>query len=129
MALAYATNRNKSDAPFVNVVPLTSGFVNCKSINQIDVRNNLFYSSDYANNQLLFRIVSDTENDPNTTGQLSKNFANKGNKVWKVFYGNSVIENGEQIDNTKEKIFSVMDFENVVFTPVDELSDYGAKFE
>ena len=114
---------------FVNVVPLTSGFVNCKSINQIDVRNNLFYSSDYANNQLLFRIVSDTENDPNTTGQLSKNFANKGNKVWKVFYGNSVIENGEQIDNTKEKIFSVMDFENVVFTPVDELSDYGAKFE
>lgn len=115
---------------FVNVVPLTNGFVNCKAISNIDVQNNLFYSSDYTNNQLLFRYVGDTDDSSlTTTGIVSKNFANKGNKTWKVFYGNSVIDGGEQIDNTKETIFSVMDFENVVFTPVDELSGYGATIE
>ena len=46
-------------------------------------------------------------------------------KTWKLFYSNGVIDGGEQI-NIKETIFSKMDFENVVFIPVDGLSNCGA---
>lgn len=124
-----------SDAPsftmknntFVNVVPLSSGFVNCKSISNISVENNLFYSSNYKSNQLLFRYVGDNEDGAiSTTGVAKNNYGNKGTKIWKLFYSNGVIDGGEQIDNKKETIFSNMDFENAVFTPVDELSNCGA---
>lgn len=112
---------------FVNAVPVTNGFVNCKSFTDIDVQNNLFYSSDYANNQILFRYDGDTSNPSIATGTVCKNFANKGSKSWKVFYGNGVIDGGEQIDNTNEIIFSRMDFDKVEFIPVSELSEYGAQ--
>lgn len=124
-----------SDAPsftmknntFVNVVPQSSGFVNCKSISNISVENNLFYSSNYKSNQLLFRYVGDNEDGAiSTTGVAKNNYGNKGTKIWKLFYSNGVIDGGEQIDNKKETIFSNMDFENAVFTPVDELSNCGA---
>lgn len=113
---------------FVNAVPLTNGFVNCKSVISIDVQNNLFYSTDYANNQLLFRYVGDSEDGAviSATGNATNNYGNKGGKIWKLFYSNGVIDGGKQIDNTKETIFSNMDFENGVFTPVDNLSGYGA---
>lgn len=124
-----------SDAPsltmknntFVNVVPQSSGFVNCKSISNISVENNLFYSSNYKSNQLLFRYVGDNGDGAiSTTGVAKNNYGNKGTKIWKLFYSNYVIDGGEQINNKKEKIFSNMDFENAVFTPVDELSNCGA---
>lgn len=124
-----------SDAPsftmknntFVNVVPLSSGFVNCKSISNISVENNLFYSSNYNSHQLLFRYEGDKDNDAIlTTGVAKNNYGNKGTKTWKLFYSNGVIDGGEQINNTKETIFSKMDFENVVFIPVDGLSNCGA---
>lgn len=124
-----------SDAPsftmknntFVNVVPLSSGFVNCKSISNISVENNLFYSSNYNSHQLLFRYEGDKDSDAIlTTGVAKNNYGNKGTKTWKLFYSNGVIDGGEQINNTKETIFSKMDFENVVFIPVDGLSNCGA---
>lgn len=112
---------------FVNVVPLSSGFVNCKSISNISVENNLFYSSNYNSHQLLFRYEGDKDNDAIlTTGVAKNNYGNKGTKTWKLFYSNGVIDGGEQINNTKETIFSKMDFENVVFIPVDGLSNCGA---
>ena len=123
-----------SDAPsftmknntFVNVVPLSSGFVNCKSISNISVENNLFYSSNYNSHQLLFRYEGDKDSDAIlTTGVAKNNYGNKGTKTWKLFYSNGVIDGGEQI-NIKETIFSKMDFENVVFIPVDGLSNCGA---
>lgn len=114
---------------FVNVVPLTYGFVNCKSIEQINVQANLFYSSDYTNNQILFRYDGDDpENEQviSTTGELLNNYGNKGSKAWKIFYSNSVINGGTQINNSEVEIFSLKDFDHGVFTPIDKLSGYGA---
>lgn len=117
---------------FVNVVPLTYGFVNCKSIEQINVQANLFYSSDYTNNQILFRYDGDDpENEQviSTTGELLNNYGNKGSKAWKIFYSNSVINGGTQINNSEVEIFSLKDFDHGVFTPIDKLSGYGASIK
>ena len=117
---------------FVNVVPLTYGFVNCKSIEQINVQANLFYSSDYTNNQILFRYNGDDpENEQviSTTGELLNNYGNKGSKAWKIFYSNSVINGGTQINNSEVEIFSLKDFDHGVFTPIDKLLGYGASIK
>ena len=130
---------NSYDAPaftmknntFYNVVPSTTGFVNCKALTSIDIQNNLFYSSGYANNQILVRFVGDTDSSAPISGEgiVKNNFANKGAKIWKVFYGNNVFDGSTQIDSKIETMFSNIDFDNAIFTPVKELESCGAKFE
>ena len=116
---------------FYNVVPSTTGFVNCKALTSIDIQNNLFYSSGYANNQILVRFVGDTDSSAPISGEgiVKNNFANKGAKIWKVFYGNNVFDGSTQIDSKIETMFSNIDFDNAIFTPVTELESCGAKFE
>lgn len=125
----FVTMKNNT---FVNVVPLTYGFVNCKSIQRINVQANLFYSSDYTNNQILFRYDGDDSGNEqviSTTGELLNNYGNKGSKAWKIFYSNSVINGGTQINNSEVEIFSLKDFDHGAFTPIDKLSGYGASIK
>lgn len=126
--IPYVEMKNNT---FVNAVPLTDGYIKCKSVTSIDIQNNLFYSTNYSSNQLLFRYDNDNADGAtiSTTGTVSNNFGNKGDKIWKLFYSNNVIEGGTQIDNTKETIFSNMDYDKVIFTPIDELSSCGATID
>lgn len=126
--IPYVEMKNNT---FVNAVPLTDGYIKCKSVTSIDIQNNLFYSTNYSSNQLLFRYDNDNADGAtiSTTGKVSNNFGNKGGKIWKLFYSNNVVEGGTQIDNTKETIFSNMDYDKVIFTPIDELSGCGATID
>ena len=126
--IPYVEMKNNT---FVNAVPLSDGYIKCKSVTSIDIQNNLFYSTNYSSNQLLFRYDNDNADGAtiSTTGKVSNNFGNKGGKIWKLFYSNNVVEGGTQIDNTKETIFSNMDYDKVIFTPIDELSGCGATID
>ena len=50
--------------------------------------------------EFLVRFVGDTDSDPiSGEGIVKNNFANKGAKIWKVFYGNNVFDGSTQIDS------------------------------
>lgn len=126
-----AETLNMENNSFVNTVPLTDGFIACKTVSTIHIKNNLFYSSEYKNNNNLIRYDNDSAEDPQIpqTVVSANNYANKGSKIWRVFYSNGISEGSEQVNCNNETIFKTMDFDKVVFKPIDELSAYGATIE
>lgn len=126
-----AETLNMENNSFVNTVPLTDGFIACKTVNTIHIKNNLFYSSEYKNNNNLIRYENDNAENPQIpeTVVSANNYANKGSKIWKVFYSNGISEGSEQVNCNNETIFKTMDYDKVVFKPIDALSAYGATIE
>lgn len=117
---------------FINLAAGTYGIVNAKTLNTVDMQNNLFYLSSYSAYQIAVRVTDDNNAIPaGLTATVYNNFCNAEQGVvtqtWKAFMSNEVGEGNQQITRGKQAMFETLDFENQLFVPIAEYAAYGAQ--
>lgn len=132
---AVLSEINIENNSFINVGTETTAMVYAKTIENVLLKNNIFYSKDKGldNNFIVFRT---TNNDKVSSGVNENNIAYKGeNKGWQLFYSSGgasgVWEDAGTLNVVDSDPFTdgTFDVASVTFIPNSTYANCGAKFE
>ena len=124
---------------FVNVAVGTNGVVNVKTLNRVDIENNLFSLESYSAYQIVVRYLNDdtdknkTPLPENLSGTVLNNICNAesgwATQTWKALNNDNLFDGSQQITRKEQHLFETCDFDNLIFVPKADYAAYGAKFE
>ena len=125
----------------VGLESTTTAMVYAKSINAIDINNNIFWNTEMDANSMFIRYVNNMQDPSKATGGNNIGYSGTNEKTFKVFFTNSGVNppitcppafSNSTADFKKSDIFNVDDANSFnttkgVFIPTDAYSSYGAQ--
>lgn len=119
----------------------TTAMVYAKSINAIDINNNIFWNTEMDANSMFIRYVNNMQDPSKATGGNNIGYSGTNEKTFKVFFTNSKVNppitcppafSNSSADFQKSDIFKVDDTNSFnttkgVFIPTAAYSSYGAQ--
>ena len=125
----------------VGLESTTTAMVYAKSINAIDIKNNIFWNTEMDANSMFIRYVNNMQDPSKATGGNNIGYSGTNEKTFKVFFTNSGVNppitcppafSNSSADFQKSDIFNVDDANSFnttkgVFIPTDAYSSYGAQ--
>lgn len=125
----------------VGLESTTTAMVYAKSINAIDIKNNIFWNTEMDANSMFIRYVNNMQDPSKATGGNNIGYSGTNEKTFKVFFTNSGVNppitcppafSNSSADFQKSDIFNVDDTNSFnttkgVFIPAAAYSSYGAQ--
>lgn len=125
----------------VGLESTTTAMVYAKSINAIDINNNIFWNTEMDANSMFIRYVNNMQDPSKATGGNNIGYSGTNEKTFKVFFTNSGVNppitcppafSNLPADFQKSDIFNVDDTNSFntatgVFIPTASYSSYGAQ--
>lgn len=125
----------------VGLESTTTAMVYAKSINAIDINNNIFWNTEMDANSMFIRYVNNMQDPSKATGSNNIGYSGTNEKTFKVFFTNSGVNppitcppafSNSSADFQKSDIFNVDDTNSFntatgVFIPTASYSSYGAQ--
>lgn len=125
----------------VGLESTTTAMVYAKSINAIDIKNNIFWNTEMDANSMFIRYVNNMQDPSKATGGNNIGYSGTNEKTFKVFFTNSGVNppitcppafSNSSADFQKSDIFNVDDTNSFnttkgVFIPTAAYSSYGAQ--
>lgn len=125
----------------VGLESTTTAMVYAKSINAIDINNNIFWNTEMDANSMFIRYVNNMQDPSKATGGNNIGYSGTNEKTFKVFFTNSGVNppitcppafSNSSADFQKSDIFNVDDTNSFnttkgVFIPTAAYSSYGAQ--
>lgn len=125
----------------VGLESTTTAMVYAKSINAIDINNNIFWNTEMDANSMFIRYVNNMQDPSKATGGNNIGYSGTNEKTFKVFFTNSGVNppitcppafSNSSADFQKSDIFNVDDTNSFntatgVFIPTASYSSYGAQ--
>ncbi len=136
-AASICDNVEIKNNTFVNVAVGTNGVVNVKTLNNVDIENNLFSLDSYSGYQIVVRYLNDATDSnktplpENLSGIVLNNICNAesgwATQTWKALNNDELFEGSQQITRRERDLFETCDFDNLIFVPKAEYAAYGAQ--